>query len=120
VFLAKQPGGGEDIPLSGEKAKQFFLIKKILQKPSVIKVSPDGGMVDTQDLKSCDHNGCAGSSPAPGTEKEVEKTSFFLLKSLFIIQYSNDLRTRINDLRFTELKVTVTVLTFTIFLCSVP
>ena len=24
-------------------------------------------MVDTQDLKSCDHNGCAGSSPAPGT-----------------------------------------------------
>ena len=31
---------------------------------------PDGGMVDTQDLKSCDHCGCAGSSPAPGTEKE--------------------------------------------------
>ena len=29
---------------------------------------PDGGMVDTQDLKSCDHCGCAGSSPAPGTE----------------------------------------------------
>ena len=25
-------------------------------------------MVDTQDLKSCDHYGCAGSSPAPGTE----------------------------------------------------
>ena len=24
--------------------------------------------VDTQDLKSCDHCGCAGSSPAPGTE----------------------------------------------------
>ena len=23
--------------------------------------------VDTQDLKSCDHNGRAGSSPAPGT-----------------------------------------------------
>jgi hypothetical protein len=30
---------------------------------------PDGGMVDTQDLKSCGHNGCAGSSPAPGTMK---------------------------------------------------
>jgi hypothetical protein len=26
-------------------------------------------MVDTQDLKSCGHNGCAGSSPAPGTSK---------------------------------------------------
>ena len=25
--------------------------------------------VDTQDLKSCNHCGCAGSSPAPGTEK---------------------------------------------------
>ena len=24
-------------------------------------------MVDTQDLKSCGHYGCAGSSPAPGT-----------------------------------------------------
>ena len=29
----------------------------------------DGGMVDTQDLKSCDHCGCAGSSPAPSTCK---------------------------------------------------
>ena len=28
-------------------------------------------MVDTQDLKSCDHNGCAGSSPAPGTENRA-------------------------------------------------
>ena len=28
-------------------------------------------MVDTQDLKSCGHYGCAGSSPAPGTEKRV-------------------------------------------------
>ncbi len=32
------------------------------------KGRPDGGMVDTQDLKSCDHCGCAGSSPAPGTK----------------------------------------------------
>ena len=23
--------------------------------------------VDTQDLKSCDHSGCVGSSPAPST-----------------------------------------------------
>ncbi len=34
-------------------------------------VRPDGGMVDTQDLKSCDHCGCAGSSPAPGTENRA-------------------------------------------------
>lgn len=25
-------------------------------------------LVDTQDLKSCGHYGCAGSSPAPGTK----------------------------------------------------
>jgi hypothetical protein len=25
-------------------------------------------LVDTQDLKSCNHCGCAGSSPAPGTK----------------------------------------------------
>ena len=31
-------------------------------------VCSDGGMVDTQDLKSCDHYGCAGSSPAPSTQ----------------------------------------------------
>ena len=29
----------------------------------------DGGMVDTRDLKSLGHNGCAGSSPARGTHK---------------------------------------------------
>ena len=28
---------------------------------------PDGGMVDTRDLKSLGHCGCAGSSPALGT-----------------------------------------------------
>ena len=32
---------------------------------------PDGGMVDTKDLKSFGHCGCAGSSPAPGTEKRL-------------------------------------------------
>lgn len=30
--------------------------------------SLNGGMVDTKDLKSFDHCGCAGSSPASGTE----------------------------------------------------
>ena len=29
----------------------------------------DGGMVDTRDLKSLGHNGCAGSSPARGTRR---------------------------------------------------
>ena len=29
---------------------------------------PNGGMVDTKDLKSFGHCGCAGSSPASGTE----------------------------------------------------
>jgi hypothetical protein len=29
-------------------------------------------LVDTQDLKSCDHCGRAGSSPAPGTESEFD------------------------------------------------
>ena len=28
----------------------------------------DGGMVDTRDLKSLGHSGCAGSSPARGTD----------------------------------------------------
>ena len=31
----------------------------------------DGGMVDTRDLKSLGHNGCAGSSPARGTAKRM-------------------------------------------------
>ena len=37
-------------------------------KQVLILFCSDGGMVDTQDLKSCDHNGCAGSSPAPSTQ----------------------------------------------------
>jgi hypothetical protein len=33
--------------------------------------------VDTQDLKSCDHCGCAGSSPAPSTGiKNIKEDSF--------------------------------------------
>jgi hypothetical protein len=46
-------------------------------------------MVDTQDLKSCGHNGCAGSSPAPGTEKRarvraraITLVAFFLAPAL--------------------------------------
>ena len=35
------------------------------------KGRPDGGMVDTRDLKSLGHNGCAGSSPARGTDAGI-------------------------------------------------
>jgi hypothetical protein len=49
-------------------------------------------MVDTQDLKSCDHNGCAGSSPAPGTKRDKRSfstSSFFELpKTSLIIRMS--------------------------------
>ena len=39
-----------------------------------------GGMVDTKDLKSFGHYGCAGSSPASSTEKEMNQKfiSFFI------------------------------------------
>jgi hypothetical protein len=38
-------------------------------------------LVDTQDLKSCDHCGRAGSSPARGTEKALKTLCF---KSFFV------------------------------------
>jgi hypothetical protein len=53
-------------------------------------------MVDTQDLKSCDHNGCAGSSPAPGTSlKQINPviqaiTGFFFLMSNRIVTLFTD------------------------------
>ena len=34
-------------------------------------------MVDTKDLKSFGHCGCAGSSPAPSTEDASNEASFF-------------------------------------------
>ena len=34
----------------------------------LFKGGPDGGMVDTLDLKSNGHYGCGGSSPPPGTK----------------------------------------------------
>jgi hypothetical protein len=34
-------------------------------------------LVDTQDLKSCDYCGRAGSSPAPGTKTLTEMSGFF-------------------------------------------
>ena len=46
-------------------------------------------LVDTQDLKSCDHCGRAGSSPARGTEISQKPTSivgFFILSTQINIQ----------------------------------
>ena len=43
----------------------------------MIKCCSDGGMVDTKDLKSFGHCGCAGSSPAPSTEDASNEASFF-------------------------------------------
>jgi hypothetical protein len=41
-------------------------------------------LVDTQDLKSCGHCGCAGSSPAPGTKQERRsKMTSFLFTEFF-------------------------------------
>ena len=39
--------------------------------------------VDTQDLKSCGHCGCAGSSPASSTTKEVTNDLFFKIMEDF-------------------------------------
>ncbi len=46
---------------------------------------PDGGMVDTRDLKSLGHYGCAGSSPARGTLtaprnilNDIPRSSFYV------------------------------------------
>lgn len=66
-----------------------------------IVICPDGGMVDTKDLKSFGHNGCGGSSPPPGTatfeafgegglkksecECESEHTRLFFLKTHYYI-----------------------------------
>ena len=38
----------------------------------------DGGMVDTRDLKSLGHSGCAGSSPARGTKRSSLMRTFLL------------------------------------------
>ncbi len=46
--------------------------KKSVYLPTILRHvrrqgSSNGGMVDTRDLKSLDHCGCAGSSPASST-----------------------------------------------------
>ncbi len=57
-YLAKVRVAGSSLVFRSKRSfyNSFFHLKR-----------PGGGMVDTQDLKSCDHRGCAGSSPAPGT-----------------------------------------------------
>ena len=43
-------------------------------------------LVDTQDLKSCGHRGCAGSSPAPGTENPwLVKPGIFFSIALYTL-----------------------------------
>ena len=39
-------------------------------------------LVDTQDLKSCDHCDRAGSIPAPGTDTERVNSSFLFTRSV--------------------------------------
>ena len=45
-------------------------VSRSLKMEEIEIVRPGGEMVDTQDLKSCNHCDCAGSSPAPGTNSE--------------------------------------------------
>ena len=70
--------------------------------------------VDTQDLKSCDHYGCAGSSPAPSTEWEVLNKdlplSFFKLrKSLVYLEISliTLLNGRVRNFPFSKINFSV-------------
>ena len=55
-------GGGR--PISGRNTNRFP------------QGSSNGGMVDTKDLKSFGHCGCAGSSPASSTESHAEYSAW--------------------------------------------
>ena len=66
-----------ELSLWSQNAKVAQLVEHNLAKvrvagssPVFRSIRPDGGMVDTKDLKSFDHCGCAGSSPAPGTNRQ--------------------------------------------------
>lgn len=55
-----------------KSGKRFENGKKSVYLPTILRHvrrqgSSNGGMVDTRDLKSLDHCGCAGSSPASST-----------------------------------------------------
>ena len=67
-----------ELSLWSQNAKVAQLVEHNLAKvrvagssPVFRSIRPDGGMVDTKDLKSFDHCGCAGSSPAPGTMGKI-------------------------------------------------
>ena len=49
----------------------------------------DGGMVDTRDLKSLGHNGCAGSSPARGTVETLRGPAQRGWPSCYICLYTS-------------------------------
>ena len=65
-----------------------FRSKSILLTKRIFKLSAQVvELVDTQDLKSCDHCDRAGSSPAPGTvpvlSSKFDKTGFFISPESF-------------------------------------
>ena len=76
-YLAKVRVAGSSLVFRSKRSfyNSFFHLKR-----------PGGGMVDTQDLKSCDHRGCAGSSPAPGTLL-FSSTNFHFLSYDFNLPY---------------------------------
>ena len=45
-------------------------------------------MVDTQDLKSCGHNGCVGSSPTPGTERASDYSEALFVYIFFTQKFA--------------------------------
>ncbi len=61
--------------------------------------SSNGGMVDTKDLKSFGHCGCAGSSPASSTESHAEHSAwlscFYSSESLLLLCIINLLNNRV-------------------------
>ena len=64
-----------ELSLWSQNAKVAQLVEHNLAKvrvagssPVFRSIRPDGGMVDTKDLKSFDHCGCAGSSPSSSTK----------------------------------------------------
>ena len=58
---------------------QPSMFKKRAENPFKIQFARVVELVDTQDLKSCDHCGRAGSIPAPGTKplQEIGEAFYF-------------------------------------------
>ena len=63
----------------------IFAIMTILLNFAESKGRPNGGMVDTRDLKSLGHYGCVGSSPTSGTlfgSDSYESEPVFIISAL--------------------------------------